>query len=235
LPAEQTLYLYRSPICRACNEAIETQQHIITCTACPLQNKIRNKYIVDLSMYLENQRTNNDTKIIILQKVQSLLNVTDCETFNNIIPDATNTLKAAVQEQDAIGWDHWLKGRISQEWVSLINYDIATIDTGTKYNSSEKWATGIIDLNWDLVQNLWFERNKIEHDSEGNPDLRVRENLIEYIQGESALMNYTLYKVEDMITEALITLPVKILLMIEATIKKCKSTKRKRKNGNMQI
>jgi hypothetical protein len=62
-------YTYRSPICRVCDDAIETQQHIIICTACPHRHKIRNKYIVDLSTYLDNQRTNNATKIILLQKV----------------------------------------------------------------------------------------------------------------------------------------------------------------------
>jgi Zn finger protein HypA/HybF involved in hydrogenase expression len=145
-------YKYRNSICQACNDAIETQQHILICTACPQRNKIRIKYIPDQSLYLDNQRTNNATKIVLLQKVQSILNLTKCDSLCKIIPDATNALKTAVTEQDSIGWDHWLKGRFSQEWAALVNYDIETIDTGIRYSLLEKWATGIIDLNWELVQ-----------------------------------------------------------------------------------
>jgi hypothetical protein len=62
-----------------------------------------------------------------------------------MVLDATKTLILASFGQNAIGWEHWFKGKFSQEWASLVNYDIDTITTRKKFNSSKKWAKDIIN------------------------------------------------------------------------------------------
>jgi hypothetical protein len=83
-------------------------------------------------LLLANQRTNEATQTIIVQNVKSYLNNTKCEIISIMLPDATRALIAATKEQQAIGWEHWFKGRITQEWATLVNYDIATVSTGKK-------------------------------------------------------------------------------------------------------
>jgi hypothetical protein len=163
---------YKISTCHACNSEVETQYHILICTACPARCKIWSKYILDLSTQLDNQQTNDTTKTIITQNVKCYLNNTECEPISTMVPDATKTLILASNEQKDIGWEHWFKGRITQEWATLVNYDIETIKTGQKFNSSEKWATDIIKLNWDFVYDMWMQRNKIEHDTNGDPGLQ---------------------------------------------------------------
>jgi hypothetical protein len=220
-------YNYKSSICRACNSEVETQYHILFCTACPARCKIRSKFILDLSTQLDNQRTNDATKTIIIQNVKCYLNNTECEPISSMVPDATKTLILASNEQKDIGWEHWFKGRITQEWATLVNYDIETIKTGKKFNSSEKWETDIIKLNWDFVYDMWIERNKIEHDTNGDPELRKKEKIIEIIQGEFHLANNVNYTLEVLTSEKLISLPMENLVMIEHNIKNAKNSKRK--------
>jgi hypothetical protein len=146
----------------------------------------------------------------------------------NIADDATTSLIQAEYEQNQIGWENWLKGRWSMIWATLINYDIANVDSGIKHNTSEKWANEILKLNWEFVFNIWLERNKSEHDERGNPKLRRKEKLIKKIQGESAIMNFSVYKENEMTSEELIKLPIENLIMIESNLKNAKSIK---KNG----
>jgi iron uptake system EfeUOB component EfeO/EfeM len=92
-----------------------------------------------------------------MQNVKCYINNTECESVTSIVPDATKTLILASSEQKTIGWEHWFKGRISLEWAALVKYNIETITTGKKFNSSEKWAMEIIKLCWDFVFDMWLE------------------------------------------------------------------------------
>jgi hypothetical protein len=151
----------------------------------------------------------------------------------SMIPDASKSLIKATMEQDVIGWDHWMKGWFTKEWATLVNYDIETTNSGIKFNSSEKWANDIIHLNWDFLFNMWIERNKIEHDSDGDPELRKKEKIIEIIQGESKMLPHSLYSPAELTMEHLIALPKDNLVMVEHNIKNAKISNRK-KNETME-
>jgi hypothetical protein len=74
-----------------------------------------------------------------------------------IANDATSTLIKATREQDIIGWDNWVKGRWSHEWANLMNFNISSMDSGIKFNTSLKWAKEIILLTWNLIYDIWLE------------------------------------------------------------------------------
>jgi hypothetical protein len=132
-------YGYKNSSCHACNSEVETQYHILVCTACtacpacPARSKIRKKYILDLSTQLDNQTTNITsniaTKTRIIQNVKCYLSNTECEPISSMVPDATKTLILAAKEQMSIGWEHWFKDRLTQECATLVKYNIATITT----------------------------------------------------------------------------------------------------------
>jgi hypothetical protein len=95
------------------------------------------RHILKKLSLLENHRTNHSTKLLILQNVQSWFqNNSPIEALTRA-PDATSTLKSASKQQLEIGWDHWIKGRWSQEWATLQNHDISHNDSGKKFPTSK--------------------------------------------------------------------------------------------------
>jgi hypothetical protein len=180
-----------------------------------------------ISNLLEKHRTNQATKIIILQNVGNWFNQNPPVEAQTIAPDATRSLKKACLEQQQIGWDHWIKGRWSQEWAALQNHDISTMDSGIRYNSSKKWATEIITLTWEIIHKLWLKRNVIEHDVKGHPEQRKKDKIIEIIRGESIRMDYVVYSKLELENEALSKLPIENLHMINHNLKDAKINERK--------
>jgi hypothetical protein len=105
LPCNYRQNKFYPSIYRACNTKVETQQHILTCVACPARAKIRRKKLLELSVHLENQRTNVATTLILLQNVESNLTNSICKSAISMVPDVTKTLLSASKEQEDIGWD----------------------------------------------------------------------------------------------------------------------------------
>jgi hypothetical protein len=224
---QHTYHNYLSPQCSSCNKETETQHHIFLCTKCPKREKLKRKYKLELNCVLDKHRTNQATKIIILQNVSEWLSTQNYIDAKTIAPDASRTLIKATNEQKTIGWGNWIKGRWSKEWASLQNYDIKNSDSGIKYNSSEKWAKEIIILTWEFIHSMWLERNSCEHDLQGEPEKRKKEKLIEVIIGESEIMEYQDYPKEELDKEKLLQLPKENLQMIENNLKNAKKSKRR--------
>jgi hypothetical protein len=57
-----------------------------------------------------------------------------------------------------IGWDQWIYGRMTKEWGIIQNHDIKSKDSGTKFNTSKKWAKTIILLSWNFAYDIWSEK-----------------------------------------------------------------------------
>jgi hypothetical protein len=101
--------------------------------------------------------------------------------MRELIPEASNTLKQAVQEQNTIGWEHWFKGRLSMLWGTLYNHDIKTKNHGIRNQTAEKWGKHIVNMNWDFMLEAWTIRIELEHCSEGDPTIKQKERLISKI------------------------------------------------------
>jgi hypothetical protein len=78
-----------------------------------------------------------------------------------------------------IGWDHWLKGRWSMEWATLIKFDIKNNNSDIKHVTPEE----LILQTWEYIHDSWTKRNKIEHEEAGSPEMRRKAKLIKIILG----------------------------------------------------
>jgi hypothetical protein len=223
---QQKYYNYKSSICMSCKEDVETQDHIFRCKSCPKRNKLRSDYFLKLSVLMEDHRTNESTKVLITQNVKNWFNNMPATNARTIARDATKTLILASTQQNEIGWDHWIKGRWSQGWATLQNYDIKHTDSGKIYPTSKKWAEEIVLLTWELIHQIWLERNNTEHDLAGNPEIRSKEKLIEIIQGESQKIDFNIYPASEITKENLVILPVENLKMIKENLKNARAYKR---------
>jgi uncharacterized protein YejL (UPF0352 family) len=195
----------------------------------PKRNDIKKKYFIELNAVLDKHRTQTAIKTIITKNVGEWFTNQKYVNAQSIALDATPTLIKATKEQELIGWDNWIKGRWSSEWATLMNYNISSIDSGIKFNTSLKWAKEIILLTWNFIHEVWLERNKCEHDTDGDPEKRKKEKLAETIQGESELLKYSVYAKSEVGLEILLNMPTNNLVMLVYNLKNAKESKRNEK------
>jgi hypothetical protein len=157
---ENKMYNYKSSLCTTCMSTIETQDHIFQCKGCPAREKLRKAYKLKLGIILANHHSNQACTLIIKHNVNNYLENKKSLGINTLVPDATTTLIKANNEQIQIGWEQWIKGRISINWGTLQNYDIQTTDTGIRYDTSKKWAKELILLSWEFSHDCWLIRNE---------------------------------------------------------------------------
>jgi hypothetical protein len=190
-------YSYKDPICQICKLEIETQQHIIRCKGCENINKLRKNYLGKLTVYLEQTMTSPATKQFLINNVYNSLNMQVNINAITIAPDASNAFMRVSNKQNDIGWDQWFKGRLTREWGTLRNHDLQNPMTQTRYTTAEKWAVDMIIATLEYVHGVWLQRNKYEHDLDGDPVLRRKEKLIETIRGEYKENDHNMYSTED--------------------------------------
>jgi hypothetical protein len=62
----------------------------------------------------------------------------------------------AFQEQCTIGWDQWLKGKLSKRWKNIYEQDLQQNILNTANHpriiAADVWATNIIHKTWEFVR-----------------------------------------------------------------------------------
>jgi len=83
------------------------------------------------------------------------------------VPQELRNLAAA---QEATGWIHLFKGRISKQWINRQRDHIG--DKTTTKNKALKWATTVIDCFFTQWFKVWDQRNldRHGHDHQGRAD-----------------------------------------------------------------
>lgn len=67
--------------------------------------------------------------------------------------DAYTQLQKAIQQQEDIGWRHFIRGRLTIEWGNINNSHLE-INNIKQYNA-EKWGAKLIEINWKYVLKIW--------------------------------------------------------------------------------
>jgi hypothetical protein len=86
--------------------------------------------------------------------------------FGVTFTTSRNLLQQAFRTQSHIGWDDFLKGRISRDWLTYVRYNEAHSNGhGKSKDCSAKFIGGI----WDHLKCIWQFWNDIyNHDNQGN-------------------------------------------------------------------
>jgi hypothetical protein len=180
-----------------------------------LPKKKEKNYILQLESYSQHSGINETTMRVISKYISAWIMQQESPLLSDIAPDASQHLKQAVKDQEKLGWDQWLKGRISIKWGEMVRYDLEN-KKGTKEGmSAEKWGKDIIVKTWQFVLECWFTRNEFEHDNENNPVLRSKEKLIEHITWAiENIPNDVVHPYKGIDKETMITLPLDNLTMM---------------------
>ena len=100
----------------------------------------------------------------IMRGVSSWLFKKPAPPIQHISYLASYQLIKAYEHQSQIGWDQFLKGRLSTEWstLALIRFEYSTLIQNAKklgckpkYRTPESWVKGLRTLNWEFVNLLW--------------------------------------------------------------------------------
>jgi hypothetical protein len=73
-----------------------------------------------------------------------------------------NRLKVAFRAQSQIGWDNFLKGRLSQDWIICMDYHFQA--NGSKLTGQECITTLILGL-WEYMDHIWTYHNNRYHEN----------------------------------------------------------------------
>jgi hypothetical protein len=146
--------------CPSCNEP-ETNDHVSACEH-PDRAKLRKNMIRTVRKTMDKTNTSIQTQEVILQGLtDAILHGADKLDLTKISFTPTGSLNYALQDQNAIGWTNFYKGRLSKKWeqVQKDHYRKTKAAKADPY----KWATSVITTMWQGFLQMWESRNDDQH------------------------------------------------------------------------
>lgn len=139
--------------CSSCFETKEDIDHILKCN-CHKRKNIQENFLHDLSIKVKYRTP--EIEPLILAGVSVWFN---CDP----IPDPSSSIGStftkmeinAYNAQTKIGWDNFLKGRLSLAWECTLGIEDKL--------QIKKWSWMMISSNWDFFLNMWNQRNSDMH------------------------------------------------------------------------
>jgi hypothetical protein len=189
---------------------------IIKCGTCPQRIDLRSKYIRNLRYYLENSRLHDTAINVITTSIGCYFDGYDVPELQEMAPEANELLIRAFEDQEAIGWDQWFKGRLAKSWGAVYEFDLAHLDHRIPLQTPQKWVKTIITDIFEFDLQSWSIRNDIEHGVNEDPLARRKEKIITKIMWQKDKIDYFPNRyLENLNMEDLQTLPLDNLIMTE--------------------
>lgn len=153
--------------CPRCQQVDETTMHVLVCPndSAGLEWRCR---VTDIGLWLLEVDTHPSIRQCIL---------------DSLAPRSTNTLfstyadqicAVAATEQDEIGWQNFVEGKISKTWGDL---QFLYYQEQFSNRSVDRWTSGLVTRLLELTHGMWIHRNNILHavDAQGLPLQQARE------------------------------------------------------------
>ena len=153
---------YITDKCTMCSHSVEKEDHILKCLS-PSRQGIREEWISSLRRFLMNDHTHPVVCIAIISGVQAWLDNKAPPKIHILIPNASTHLIKAYEQQTEIGWDHFVRGRLSIQWSYLCQHYLDQHNISSTKMTSDRWGRQLISINWESVLKLWERRNIEEH------------------------------------------------------------------------
>jgi hypothetical protein len=132
---------------------IEKEDHILQCRT-EKRQALRNEWLNQLLQYLSEPHTLRGVMYSLYHQVKVWLEPGHSKSYKPL----DSTLIQANEQQGAIGWRHFLKGRLTITWGEIINNHIAANEIPS--SSAEQLGIKLIQLNWKHILQLWYTRNE---------------------------------------------------------------------------
>ena len=148
--------------CSLCQAPDETVDHMVRCPD-PDAAALRTRSLLSLKALLTDTGTDPTLCHILCTAITQWLHTGARHIA--ISPPADHPFCAqlyeAITKQNIIGWDQFFKGRLSKTWgACYTSWATYLRDPASRHPlSSITWATRLIKWAWDLVFQLWHQRN----------------------------------------------------------------------------
>ena len=172
--------------CPRCKNPDESVIHVIVCQH-PSASEIWNEQMSNLKQWLRSQKTNSNIIEAIIHNLKKLRK--SGGIYGHHYQDIN--MRKAVQEQNNIGWDHLLLGRISNRWSFLQDCHYKRIQSR---RTGERWAANLIMKIWEVHWSMWNHRNESIHDTGNHAVLGSKEmekEIFRELKKDSALLQPT--------------------------------------------
>ena len=92
-----------------------------------------------------------------------------------IYNDDEAQLRECFSEQEAIGWEHMVYGRLSKKWA-VVN-DVLMRRDGRATADTDSVAKALVEGYWQFGISVWTQRNQLEHGNQYSVSLLERERV----------------------------------------------------------
>lgn len=156
-------------LCPSCLSAEETHDHILQCPQTQRRG-IADSFITTIAQIGEaNKIDTRITQAIQFHVKKWIYSTTSLHTSSD------RRLEAAIQEQNTIGWNNFLRGFISKKFETVARQSSKPL---SRYESF-KWTAQLIRAIWDQELDQWRLRNATVHgDTIEIQSQKTREKLI---------------------------------------------------------
>jgi hypothetical protein len=144
--------------CFRCNTVEEDQHHWYKCP-CEDATKIRTYLRTESVTFLHTTKLHHTIQNLLIDQLYNTPSIPP----NNILQ--------VYNKQKLIGWEHFLRGRISQDWIDLQN------KLSNRQDGEHEWRKAIIHIFHSLHE-MWLDRNQELHGTEQSSLDRRKENII---------------------------------------------------------
>lgn len=143
--------------CYLCHAPNETFEH---CLQCPHQNRQnwQKTFLSDLRTFCYAKKTRESLTTVIVPILSHYFLGTTMDPLKY-----PPTIQPPITDQNAIGWDAFLKGFLSTKWSPLQYKYLKQRNLRSNINTGSTWSTPVIHRVWILLCDLWETHNKEIH------------------------------------------------------------------------
>jgi hypothetical protein len=154
--------------CFACNLLWEDTNHVLCCCSDPRCNA-RTQAMTTFKQHLIKQHTPDVMMTLLCNSMDSWLNRTRVAppTWEPPLELIHTNLCRAFESQRHIGWDQFLRGRITLDWRHAIAMYYNDHCPGPSF-TSDQWLRTTIKALWTFSLTLWHARNLEFHGDNGS-------------------------------------------------------------------
>jgi len=154
-----------APTCPHCS-SVETPDHVYQCIS-PTIKASKQEIIQQLINGLHQINTNPHTLWFFQTYFMEWI---DLGYFTNITPPSSichPRLDQAILDQMAIGMQHVIRGRLSQQWrkLQVLHLQSTSATSSVAHDQSKKWGKALVTLLWKTNIAIWTLRNNTLHAS----------------------------------------------------------------------
>jgi len=143
-------------MCPCCKDPgiVEDTRHLMHCTD-PIREELWADSVTELKQWLTESQTNPQLISAIISYVSNR-----GETSFTTIASSSPTLRTLANDQDVIGWDNFMEGRIA---ITLGVFQEAYYKSNESRSSSLKWSSDLISHLIIMIRTQWLHRNSVVH------------------------------------------------------------------------